>query len=136
MTAPKCNTGRQQGFSLLEMLVAMVILAMSLGVLYQAAAGATRNARVASGYTEALVIGRSLFEQNRVVTVLGEQSGSAGSNGKYEWLLSADEVATDVETAPDTAKLAQLEILVKWQDGDVQRQILLNSRVPLKLEQP
>ena len=32
------------GFSLLETLVALVILSLALGALYQAAAGATRNA--------------------------------------------------------------------------------------------
>ena len=46
----------QRGFSLVEMLVAMVILSLSLGVLYQAAAGAIRNARVSGEYTEAVIL--------------------------------------------------------------------------------
>ncbi len=37
-------SNRAAGFSLLEVLVAITILALALAVLYQAASGATRNA--------------------------------------------------------------------------------------------
>ncbi|HAN69406.1 MAG TPA: general secretion pathway protein GspI, partial [Halieaceae bacterium] len=44
---------KEGGFSLIEMIVAIVILALSLGMLYQAAAGATRNVRIDERYSYA-----------------------------------------------------------------------------------
>ena len=45
----------QRGFSLVEMLAALVILGLALGALYQAASGATRNARVSAEYAICLL---------------------------------------------------------------------------------
>src|SRR5690606_40398158 len=58
---------RAAGFSLIEALVAMVILALSLGALYQAAAGATRNVRVDERYTYAVQIAQSLLAEHPFV---------------------------------------------------------------------
>src|SRR5690606_16032472 len=52
---------QSRGFSLIEMLVAMVILGLTLGVLYQASAGATRNVRLDVRYTYAVQIAQSLL---------------------------------------------------------------------------
>ena len=62
MNHAEARSGRSaaSGFSLLETLVALVILSLALGALYQAAAGATRNIRVAEQYTRAVAqIGRA-----------------------------------------------------------------------------
>ena len=50
---------RQRGFSLVEMLAALVILGLALGALYQAASGATRNARVSAEYAIATTLAES-----------------------------------------------------------------------------
>ena len=50
------NRRADTGFSLIEMMVAMVILSLSLGVLYQAVSGATRNVGVAGEYLEATML--------------------------------------------------------------------------------
>ena len=49
----------QRGFSLVEMLAALVILGLALGALYQAASGATRNARVSAEYAIATTLAES-----------------------------------------------------------------------------
>jgi len=56
------------GFSLIEMLVALVVLSLSLGVLYQAATGATRNVRVAAEYTDAVMLAESMLAEHSYVT--------------------------------------------------------------------
>ena len=49
------------GFSLLEVLVAITILALALAVLYQAASGATRNVRSDEKYAYGVELARSLL---------------------------------------------------------------------------
>ena len=51
----------QRGFSLLEILVALSILSMALGVLYQATSGATRNVRNDERYVFGVELARSLL---------------------------------------------------------------------------
>ena len=50
------------------MLVALVVLSLSLGVLYQAAMGATRNVRVATEYTGAVMLAESVLTEYSYVT--------------------------------------------------------------------
>ena len=59
------------GFSLLEMVVAISILALALGALYQAAGGATRNVRVDEKYAYGVELARSLLADNGSVPGLG-----------------------------------------------------------------
>ena len=50
-----------RGFSLLEMLVALVILSLSLGALYQGATRAIQNTSVADQYTRAVMLAESMI---------------------------------------------------------------------------
>ena len=59
------------GFSLLEMVVAISILAFALGTLYQAAGGATRNVRVDEKYAYGVELARSLLADNGSVPASG-----------------------------------------------------------------
>ena len=77
----------QRGFSLVEMLVAMVILSLSLGVLYQAAAGAIRNARVSGEYTEAVILAESKLAEYGYVTV--ESFSVQDRLGSFFWSVQS-----------------------------------------------
>ena len=63
-TSPRSSTGlpsRGKGFSLLEMVVAISILGLTLGALYQAVSGATRNVRTDEKYAYGVELARSLL---------------------------------------------------------------------------
>lgn len=126
------RTKSLSGFSLLEMMVAMVILSMSLVVLYQATAGATRNARVSTAYTEALVVARSLLEEAKLVQDVGSQQGTAGQGGKYQWEVWTQLLSADDRPEAEQFRLATVKITVSWQDGDSSREVQLNSIVPVR----
>ena len=79
---------RTRGFSLLEMLVAIAILSVSLGALYQAATGATRNVRTAERYAYGVELARSLLAQNAQVPASGV--GDAGeTDSGYRWEVNS-----------------------------------------------
>ena len=75
---------RQNGFSLIEMLAALVILGLALGVLYQAASGATRNARVSAEYAIATTLAESQLDAF-LVTLPDEAARTQGQFGVYRW---------------------------------------------------
>jgi prepilin-type N-terminal cleavage/methylation domain-containing protein len=74
----------QGGFSLVEMLAALVILGLALGALYQAASGATRNARVSAEYAIATTLAESELD---AFLISRPDAGvtQRGRYGDYEW---------------------------------------------------
>ena len=77
---------RQRGFSLLEILVAFSIMALSLGVLMEIFADAARNADLARNQMRAVALARALLAQTALDATLtpGEH---AGTNGQLRWRL-------------------------------------------------
>jgi general secretion pathway protein I len=128
-----------KGFSLIEMLVALVVLSLSLGVLYQAAAGATRNVRVAAEYTEAVMLAESKLVEHSYIT---EESYSAsGEFGEYSWSVSSWPAVYENVTSPDQMPLLPrplqyLEVIVSWAGGSDKRSLDLLTVVPLRSPLP
>ena len=125
----------QTGFSLIEMLVALVILSLSLGVLYQAAMGATRNVRVASEYTDAVMLAESMLNEYRYVPE--ENFQTQGGFGDFLWRISSwpvplPEGAEEDYGARYGAPLQYLKASVSWPSGSGERAIDLLTIVPLE----
>ncbi len=127
------------GFSLIEMLVALVVLSLSLGVLYQAAAGATRNVRVAAEYTEAVMLAESKLVEHSYITEEGYSA--SGEFGEYSWSVSSWPAVYENVTAPDQMPLLPrplqyLEVIVSWAGGSDTRSLDLLTVVPLRSPLP
>ncbi|MFT4768632.1 MAG: general secretion pathway protein I [Glaciecola sp.] len=118
----------QQGFSLLEMLVAVAILGMALGALYQSVAGATRNVRADQRYAYAVELGRSLIADNSVVPLEGLQKNGETSGG-FVWQVAASPVTRPRGSTLARGRLQFIDVTVSWPDGPRQRQINLSSVV-------
>ncbi len=121
------TSSRQGGFSLLEMLVAMAILALALGALYQAATGATRNVRTAERYAYGVELARSLVASYGQVPVAGV-SAAGETAGGYEWQVSSA-ARTLPRGADSRVQLHDLVVAVSWFDGSKRRRIQLDTVV-------
>jgi general secretion pathway protein I len=116
------------GFSLLEMMVAVAILALSLGALYQATSGATRNVRSDEKYAYGVELARSLLANYSVVPP-GGFSGQGETGGGFLWRVDARPVALAGSDRLPRGSLQQIEVSVSWRDGSRQREVVLNSVV-------
>lgn len=121
------RAARHAGFSLLEMMVAISIMALCLGALYQAASGATRNVRAAERYAYAVELARSLLAENAMVPQNGvNTSGETGSG--FQWVVQTS--PRDLQrTGLGDAALQDIEVSVAWYDGSKRRHVALNSVV-------
>jgi general secretion pathway protein I len=117
----------QGGFSLLEMVVAIAILALSLGALYQAVSGATRNVRTGEKYAYGVELARSVLADNNLISTDGV-SKRGETQGGFNWQVLSSPVNLPNTGLPRGA-LHQLEVTVSWQDGQKQRQVVLHSVV-------
>ena len=124
-----------RGFSLIEMLVALVVLSLSLSVLYQAAIGATRNVRVASEYTDAVMLAESMLAEHSHVTE--ENFAVTGRYAQFDWQVSSwpaeYEDGLEPEQRPVAPQALQyLEVVVTWQGANAPRTLDLLTVVPLQ----
>ena len=124
---PRLPASSQSGFSLLEMVVAIAILALSLGTLYQATSGATRNVRSAEKYAYGVELARSLLADNALVPA-GGKSAKGETEGGFRWSMQTSPVDLPNGFLPRGA-LHNLEVLVSWPDGTKRRKVTLATVV-------
>ena len=113
------------GFSLLEMIVALSILALTLGALYQATAGATRNIRVDEKYAYGVELARSLLADNGRVPATGK-SASGETSGGFSWYVKTNPLSFERRSRSNTL-LHEIEVGVNWIDDGKRREVLLHS---------
>jgi general secretion pathway protein I len=117
----------ESGFSLLEMMVAIAILGLALGALYQAASGATRNIRTDEKYAYGVELARSVLADNARVPAAGVNR-SGETEGGFVWQVTTRRIELD-RTALASASLHDIVVSVSWQDGRRRPEVLLNSVV-------
>jgi general secretion pathway protein I len=118
----------QGGFSLLEMVVAVAILGMALGALYQASAGATRNVRTDQRYAYAVELARSLVADNSRVPRQGLRRTGETAGG-FVWQVRATPLERPRGSPLAGGLLQRLDVEVAWPDGSRRRAVNLHSVV-------
>ena len=125
-----------RGFSLLEVLVAFSILALSLGILMRIFSGSLNNIAVSHDQAQAVVLAQSLIAEAGVTAPLlpGESAGAAGE--LFNWTMRVspfqDEFAQAeqaVPVTPGSLNLWEIEVEVTWggQAGLKGRSFVLSS---------
>ena len=126
------------GFSLLEMLVALVILSLSLGSLYQSTTAAIRNVSVADQYTRATMLAESMLASASDLST--EEASVSGTFDIYRWETTAwpaeNPLALGNEAGLRGAALQYVRVTVSWPGGQSDRKVSLLTVVPVRQESP
>jgi general secretion pathway protein I len=120
-----------RGFTLLEVLIAFVIAALALGVMFEAAVGALRASHTAAQYGEAVARARSHLAMAKHGGALMSGDWNGDDGGGYHWHLHVAPIASATSHpaagAPVALALYLVSVTVSWPDGDQTRQIRLIS---------
>lgn len=120
---------RQQGLTLLELLVAFVIMAMALGMLYKASGSSARNIGETASYQRAVFLAESLLASRDVVPAEGWNE--TGQSAGFSWQVRTQPYATPASQSNRAAPLLHaLDISVAWKERDRARQIELHTLRP------
>lgn len=126
MGAISYSVRAQRGFSLLEMVVAVAILGMTLGALYQTTTSATRSVAVDEKMAYAVELARSLRDAHAVVPAAGTEVAGETAGG-FTWTVVAEPVVYADERVLRAGTLQHLRVAVNWADGARTREFTLAS---------
>lgn len=125
------QANKQKGFSLLEILIAFSILALSLGILLKIFSAGVDSAVIAEDYTAAIQIGQGLMAKAGIEAPLQQGQESGIENEKYQWLVEVSPFEFNPEktdTNSLTTALFKVKVIVSWgDDNSNDRQIELTS---------
>lgn len=115
--------------TLIEVLVAFVVLSVTMAVILQIFMGGMRNARLADGYSRAVFLAESRLAMVGVERPLapGEEGGRVGPD--LQWRVSVmpvdDAGAADRQLLP--VRLYAVRVRVDWVEDGRDRQIALDT---------
>jgi general secretion pathway protein I len=122
---------RSAGFTLLEVVVALAIMAIALGVLYRAVGGGVRTVGDLSAYSRAVAVGESVLQMRD--SVPAEGWNEAGQWDGFRWSVAS------APYEPGTGAgvpLHRVQVSVAWSDGLRDRTFTLVSLRPQQVASP
>ncbi|WP_313302358.1 type II secretion system protein [Diaphorobacter sp.] len=116
-----------RGFSLLELLVAFAIMAISLGVLYRATGSSVRTVGDLDVRQQATSVAESTL--NRVDGVPATGLNESGTVGALAWQLQSRPYESSLNS-PQAVKLHEVLIQVSWTERGESRHLELTTLRP------
>jgi len=118
---------RQRGFSILELLVAFAIMAMSLGLLYRMAGGSARNTTDVVQQQQASWLAESILASHNTVPAGGWQED--GESAGFKWQVRSQPYNSGAQGA-NLVPLHRIELVVSWTMGSRPSQLELATLLP------
>lgn len=119
-----------RGFSLLEVLVAFIVLSLALSVLMRIFSGGTHNAALASDYSRAVLLAETKLAAAGIEAPLQEGTAAGSVDERFSWQTSARMLPAEGEMpgALMPVGLFELEARIMWKDGGKERFVTLNTQ--------
>lgn len=118
-----------RGFTLIEIVVALLVLSIASAVIFEGFSVGFRNARTADDFAQAVLIAQSKLAPTGVADPLTEGVTSGEELDKYSWTVTVDAVAAAApeEDTPETLQPFFVAVDVIWSDGGTERTVSLST---------
>ena len=109
-----------KGFSLLEVVIAFAIMAISVTVLLRIFATGVNSAGLSEDYTIAVQIAESLMAKAGVDVAMEQEQSSGIEGDKYQWNMQVRPINIDIGNPDQTTDQPQylaVTVQVEWDDN-------------------
>ena len=120
---PPCRS-TASGFTLIEVLLAFVVFALSFSVVLEIISGSMRNTVRARQYTEVALITQSMMDRVGLDIPLEAGARANGESGAYRWELQIGPYAGTADNARSMElgdltgiELLEVEFIISWGDN-------------------
>lgn len=113
---PACSRPAEAGFSLVEVMAAVAIMAVALVALYRGAGGSQRAAQFIEAHLGARLIAQSLIEDVRRSAQVSADRRK-GDSGMYHWQLIIEPIRVPGIEAAQGYRFYHLQAQITWQAG-------------------
>ncbi len=118
---------RSLGFTLIETLVAMMLLSISLVVILQLFSGGLKSGKTAEDYTRAVFHAREKMEEYLLMDDLKEGSFEGAFDDNYRWQVDIKYIESDDEENTRLVDLVHLQTTVFWPTGNQEKNFQINT---------
>lgn len=126
------------GFTLIEVVVAMAILAIGLTIIIELFSGGLRLGRTSVEYTKAVNYARMKMEEFSLKKTVEEGSEEGTFDDTYRWQIDVKRVnVLPTENRPEfkpPAELFQVKVNILWKSGAKERSAHIESFRAIKFE--
>jgi general secretion pathway protein I len=119
----------KSGFTLIEIVVALLVLSIASAVIFEGFSVGFRNARTADDFAQAVLIAQSKLAPTGVAEPLSAGVTSGEERDKYSWTVTVDEIdlVTEDAATPSTLRPFSVAVDVVWSDGRTERAVSLST---------
>ena len=118
------------GFTLLEVLTAMMILTISIVVIFELFSGGLRSASLSNKYTRAIFHARAKMEATLLADTLMEGETEGIVEEDYRWRLSIVPLESEEDSGilkRSVETVFRLTVDIMWSDGEKERTFTIRT---------
>lgn len=124
---------KQSGFSLLELLVAFAIMAMSLGLIYKSMGASASSVRDLVFHQQATMLAETLLNTRDSVSDRGWNE--SGESAPFTWRVTSQPFPLPTPTS-ELIRIYEININVSWLDGVRNRELNVQTLLPQRKPMP
>jgi general secretion pathway protein I len=124
---------RQNGFTLLETLVAMMILSIALVIIFQLFSEALNAGHISESHTRAVWHAREKMDELLLYETLSEEIREGDFEDGYRWRFRIEQAASDSQLNLDGVATFTITVQVSWEQGQKTKHLDISALTIAKL---
>jgi len=123
----KLTSNGEKGFALIEILVAVSVLAISLVVIFQLFSGGLKSRKLSEYYTRGVFHAREKMAEILLTPDLLEGETQGEFEDAYEWQAVITRVVSDDNEEKLPVNLLNIKIRINWREGEKEKSFVIDT---------